>query len=72
MQKWKEKKKDLFCNTCYTRRDNLCFQQAEKTCIKSYKTGKSYKIFDQLILLKPSRNLLISMKNLLHAIYWQK
>ena len=45
----KTEKKHLFCSPCYTRRDNLCCQQVEKTNVfKSYKTGKTYKSFHQL------------------------
>ena len=45
----KAEKKHLFCRPCYTRRENLCCQQMEKTNVfKSYKTGKTYKISHQL------------------------
>ena len=41
IRKKKAEKKHLFCSPCYTRRDNLCCQQVEKTNVfKSYKTGK--------------------------------
>ena len=47
--KKKKEKKHLFCSLCYTRHENLCCQQVEKTNIfKSYKTGKTYKIVCQL------------------------
>ena len=47
--KKKEEKKLLFCNPCYTRQDNICIQQEEKRSIfKSYKTGKTHKIFHEL------------------------
>ena len=51
IRKKKAEKKHLFCIPCYTRRDNLCCQQVEKTNVfKSYKTGKTknIKIFHQL------------------------
>ena len=50
IRKKKAEKKHLFCSPCYTRRNNLCCQQVEKTNVfKSYKTRKTYKIFYQLI-----------------------
>ena len=49
IRKNKVDKKQLFCRPCYTRRDSLCCQQVEKTNLfKSYKTGKTYKIFHQV------------------------
>ena len=49
VQKKKSDKKHIFCSLCYTIRDSRCCQQVEKTNIfKSYKTGKTYKIFHQL------------------------
>ena len=49
IRKNKAEKKYLFCSPCYTRRNNLCCQQVEKTNVfKSYKTRKTYKIFYQL------------------------
>ena len=49
IRKKQEEKKHLFCSPCYTRRNNLCCQQVEKTNVfKCYKTGKTNKIF-QLI-----------------------
>ena len=49
IRKKKAEKKHLFCSPYYTRRDNLCCQQVEKTNVfKSYKTRKTYKIFYQL------------------------
>ena len=40
IRKRKEEKKHLFCSPCYTRRNNLCCQQVEKTSVfKCYKTG---------------------------------
>ena len=45
----KSEKMLIFCSLCYTRRDNRCSQQVEKTNIfKTYTTGKTYKIFHQL------------------------
>ena len=49
IMKKKAQKKHLFCSPCYKKRDNLYCQQVEKTNVfKSYKTGKTYKIFHQL------------------------
>ena len=49
IRKKKAEKKHLFCIPCYTRRNNLCCQQVEKTNVfKSYKTGETYKFFHQL------------------------
>ena len=49
IRKQETEKKHLFCSSCYTRRDYLCCQQVEKTNLfRSYKTGKTCKIFHQL------------------------
>ena len=50
IRKKKAERKHLFCSPYYTRLDNLCCQQVEKTNVfKSFKTGKTYKIFHQLV-----------------------
>ena len=53
IRKKKAEQKHFFWSPCYTRSDNLCCQQVEKTNVfKSYKTGQTYRIFHQLTCKK--------------------